>query len=92
MLELCPLGLVTFTVQVSAASPTLMVIRSCVLLRKLSSLEVKVFEPPVHVTNTVGVLTKPVPLMVTGWELLDPGTGFGLTLLITGAAAETENE
>ena len=86
------MGLVTFTVQVSAVSPTLRVITSCVLLMKLTSLELSVFEPPVQVTKTVGMLTNPVPLMVTGWELLDPGTGFGLTLLITGAAAETENE
>jgi hypothetical protein len=46
-----PSGLVTFTVHLSAVVETLMVICTCVLLRKLTSPEVNVFEPPVPATD-----------------------------------------
>ena len=65
----------------------LMVICTSVLFTKLTSPEVRVFEPPVHVTAAVGGLAKPVPLMEMVCKLLDPVTGFGLTPLMCGGAA-----
>ena len=38
---------------------------------------------------TVAPLTKFVPLMVSVWALVDPGTGLGDTLLTVGAAEDT---
>ena len=64
-----------------------MVICTSVLFTKLTSPEVRVLEPPVHVTATVGGLAKPFPLTEMVCKLLDPVTGFGLTPLIVGTPA-----
>ena len=45
---------------------------SGMLLRKVTSPGVSVFDPPVQVTKTVGLFTKPVPLIVIVCTLLDP--------------------
>src|SRR5437870_3438849 len=90
--EFWPSGLVAFTVQLSAVVDTLMVICNCVLLTNATSADVRVFDPPVQVTNTVGLFTNPVPLSVIVCELFDPVTGFGETLVIVGAAAGAVTE
>ena len=41
--------------------------------------------PASHVTKIVGAFTKFAPLIVTVCGLVEPVTGFGLTLLIVGA-------
>jgi hypothetical protein len=66
---------------------TLIDIRSCVLLTNVTCPDDSVDDPPVQVTKTVGLSTKFVPLIVIVCALVDPVTGFGLTLLIVGAAA-----
>ena len=73
-METWPFGLVIFTVQLSAVVDVLMVICTSVLFTKLTSPELRVFEPPVHVTATVDGLAKPVPLMEMVCKLLDPVT------------------
>ena len=84
-LELAPpLGLVTFTVQLSGSFWVVIVICNCVLLTKVTCDPDSVDEPPVQVTRSVGRFTKPVPLIVTVWALGDPVTGFGETLVIVG--------
>jgi len=82
-----PLGFVTFTLHVSGSLSVVIVIVSCVLLMNATSLLVRTFEPPVHVTVIVGGLAKFVPLMVIVCGLVEPVTGFGLTLLIAGVTA-----
>src|SRR5216110_2678621 len=83
-LELPPLGFVACTVQLSGSLRVVIVIVNCVLLMNPTSLLVSTFDPPVHVTVTVGLFTKLVPLIVIVCALVDPVTGFGLTLLIVG--------
>ena len=61
------------------------VIRSCVLLTKVTCDPDRVDEPPVQVTSSVGAFTKPVPLIVIVCPLVDPVTGFGETLVMVGA-------
>jgi hypothetical protein len=81
---------VTLTVQLlSAVVETLIVICNCVLLMKVTSLEDRVFPPPVHVTDTVGLLTKFAPLIVIVCWFAEPVTGFGLTPLSCGAGVLT---
>jgi len=58
---------------------------SCVLLTNVTCVGDSVDDPPVQVTNTLGLFTKFVPLIVIVCALVDPVTGFGLTLLIVGA-------
>jgi hypothetical protein len=77
-----PLGFVTRTVQLSGSFCTLIDIRSCVLLTNVTADAASVDEPVLQVTNTVGSFTKFAPLIVTVCELVEPVTGFGLTLLI----------
>ena len=60
-------------------------ILSCVLLTNVTCPDDNVDDPPVQVTKTVGLSTKFVPLIVTVCALVEPVTGFGLTLLIVGA-------
>jgi hypothetical protein len=83
--ETCPFGFVTLTVQVSGSFCTLIDICNCVLLTKVTCVDDSVEDPPVQVTNTVGLFTKFAPLIVTVCTLVEPVTGFGLTLLIVGA-------
>jgi hypothetical protein len=84
--DACPSGLVTLTVQLSALVWVTSDICSCVLFRNVTADVGIVAEPPVQVTKTVGLFTKPVPLMVTVCPLFEPVTGFGETLVIVGAA------
>jgi hypothetical protein len=58
-----------------------------VLLTNVTCPDDNVDDPPVQVTTTVGLSTKFVPLIVTVCALVEPVSGFGLTLLIVGAAA-----
>jgi hypothetical protein len=60
------------------------VIVSCVLLMNATSLLVRTFEPVDHVTVTVGLFTKFVPVIVSVCGLVEPVAGFGLTPLIVG--------
>src|SRR6184192_1657476 len=79
-----PLGFVTCTVQLSGSLSVVIVIVSCVLLMNPTSLLVSTFDPLPHVTVSVGLFTKLVPLIVIVCALVEPVTGFGLTLLIEG--------
>jgi hypothetical protein len=81
-----PFGLVTRTVQLSGSFCTVMVICNCVLLMNVTAAAGSVTEPVDQVSRTVGLFTKPVPLIVTVCPLVEPVTGFGLTLLIVGTA------
>lgn len=80
-----PFGFVTRTVQVSGVSCVVIAIRNCVLLTKATCAPESVADPPVQVTSSVGGFTKPMPLMITGCGVLEPATGFGLTLVILSA-------
>src|ERR1035441_7429474 len=67
-----------------------MLIVSCELLMKFTCEELRVSLPGlglVHVTSTVGLLTKFAPLIVRVWALSFGwgGMGLGATLLIEGA-------
>jgi len=48
--------------------------------------------PAPEFTETAGLFTKSVPLIVTVWELVDPVIGFGLTLTIMGGGAANASE
>src|SRR3954470_16439224 len=72
-LELAPpLGFVTCTVQLSGSLSVVIVIVSCVLLMNATSLLVRTFDPVPHVTVTVGLFTKFVPVIVSVCGLVEP--------------------
>ena len=81
-----PLGFVTCTVQLSGSFIVVIDIVNCVLLMNVTSLLARTFDPPVHVTVTVGLFTKFVPVIVAVCGLVDPVIGFGLTPLLVGAS------
>jgi len=89
--EFLPSGFVALTVQLSAVTSVATEMSTRVELTKVTLELLSVAEPPVQVTNMVGLLTKFEPLSV---RLTRPGkatpvTGFGLTLLIDGDEATT---
>ena len=58
----------------------------CVLLNELAVLFENVWLADKSRNVTLAPDTKLLPKIVNGWELFEPVTGFGETLLIAGAA------
>src|SRR5207247_2600509 len=85
--DACPFGLVSFAVQLSALVCVTIDICTCVLLTNVTSPELFLYTPLFRSTKTVGLLTKPVPLIPIVCTLFDPVTGFGETLVMVGGPA-----
>ena len=91
MFDDCPPELITCTVQLSCTTSVRMVITTRVALKQLTSVTGNVSvvgEGFVYDTLTVTGQVNPEPLMVIGWGLADPVTGFGFTLVIIGVLPE----